>query len=149
MAALGLLLGLLLLHFWAPKWVQIDSEVDPGATQKFDPKLIKNCTQNGTPKWRSKLQFSGQNGPQAEGTAVAPWPLEVPCLPLGLSSPLRWPKSQILTPTCLKIAPKTAPGATCRPQFAPKLRLNLPRRGVVRGKKDFTSTHVPFVSRVL
>ena len=133
MAALGLLSGLLLFRFWAPNWVQIGFEVDPEAAQKWDPKLSKKWIQNGTQKWRSKLHFSGQNGLRAEHLFVAGYPLEVPCLPLGLSAPLRWPKSQILTPTCLKFAPKTAPRATFRPQLAPKLRLNLPRGGGFRG----------------
>ena len=126
-------LGLLLLCFWTLNWVQIGSEVDQEATQKWDPKLSKKMSQNRNPKWRYKLHFSGQNGPRAQQGFWAGCSLEVPCLPLGLSSPLRWPKSQILTPTCLKIAPKTAPRATFRPQFAPKLRLNLPRGGGFRG----------------
>ena len=105
LAALGLLLGLLLLRFWPPKWVQIGPEVDPEATQKWDPKLIKKTSQNGTPKRRWKLKISGQNGPRALQAFWPPCPLEVPCLHLDFSLPLRWPKSHFLTPTCAKCGP--------------------------------------------
>ena len=101
----------------------------PRSASKMGPKIKQKRYQNGRLELRSKFSFSGQNGLQAHGLF---WP-GCSFLPLGLSSPLRWPKSQILTPTCLKVAPKTDPRATFRPQLAPKLRLNLSRGGGFRG----------------
>ena len=125
-------LGAPLAPFLGPKMGPDRPRSLPRSGSKMGPKI----NQKNIPKWDPKTEVKVAIfwAKRSTGVTVILGRL---CfggaLPASWASFLRWPKSQILTPTCLKFAPKTDPRATFRPQLAPKLRLNRPRGGGFRG----------------
>ena len=90
------------LSLWVFEGVQIEPKVAQEPSQKRCSKMNQTNTTNWNLNRMWKLNISSQNGLGALQAELATLPLEVPCLPLVFSSPLRWLKSYILTPTCAK-----------------------------------------------
>ncbi len=112
LAALGLLLGFLLGRFWAPKWGPDRTRSRPRSAPKMVPKNDPKNAQKWDPKTEVKIENFWPKRIWARRPFFLPPSLEVLCLPLNFSLPLRCPKSPNLKPTCADSAPQAGPKAT-------------------------------------
>ena len=105
LAALELLLGLFLARFWAPKWPPDRPRSRPRSVSKIEPRKGPKSAPKWDPETEVKIKIFWQKRATGATGILAHLSLGAPCLALGFSSPLRWPKSHFLTPTCAKCGP--------------------------------------------